>query len=37
MNSIVVEGAKLKYHKVGQGPILILVPGANGTGISFYH
>ena len=35
MNSIVVEGAKLNYHKVGRGPILILVLGANGTGDIF--
>ncbi|HAP2019910.1 alpha/beta hydrolase [Staphylococcus arlettae] len=35
MNLLEVEGAKLKYRKIGQGPILILVPGANGTGDIF--
>lgn len=35
MNLLEVEGAKLNYHKVGRGPILILVPGANGTGDIF--
>ncbi|MBC2043241.1 alpha/beta hydrolase [Listeria welshimeri] len=31
-----IEGAKLAYKKVGQGPILILIPGANGTGDIFF-
>lgn len=35
MNEIELKGAKLNYYKIGQGPILILVPGANGTGDIF--
>lgn len=35
MNKLELEGATLNYYKVGQGPILILVPGANGTGDIF--
>lgn len=35
MNLLEVEGAKLNYHKMGQGHILILVPGANATGDIF--
>lgn len=35
MNRLKLKGATLNYYKVGQGPILILVPGANGTGDIF--
>ena len=35
MNTIDLQGAKLRYYQVGQGPILILIPGANGTGDIF--
>jgi pimeloyl-ACP methyl ester carboxylesterase len=35
MNTIDLPGAKLRYYQVGQGPILILIPGANGTGDIF--
>lgn len=35
MKSLDLNGAKLRYHKIGQGPVLILVPGANGTGDIF--
>lgn len=37
MSVLNIEGAKLSYQKVGQGPILIFIPGANGTGDIFYH
>ncbi|KRM11413.1 alpha/beta hydrolase [Paucilactobacillus suebicus] len=30
-----VKGAKLHYETVGQGPVLIVIPGANGTGNIF--
>ena len=32
METLELQGAKLRYHKVGNGPLLILIPGANGTG-----
>lgn len=32
MNELELKGAKLRYHRIGQGPVLILIPGANGTG-----
>ncbi|PTH08792.1 alpha/beta hydrolase [Staphylococcus capitis] len=32
METLELQGAKLRYHKVGNGPVLILIPGANGTG-----
>ncbi len=35
MSVLNIEGAKLSYQKVGQGPILIFIPGANGTGDIF--
>ncbi|MDT3958498.1 alpha/beta hydrolase [Staphylococcus kloosii] len=35
MHTLELPGAKLRYHQVGQGPILILIPGANGTGDIF--
>jgi pimeloyl-ACP methyl ester carboxylesterase len=35
VNTIDLPGAKLRYYQVGQGPILILIPGANGTGDIF--
>jgi pimeloyl-ACP methyl ester carboxylesterase len=35
MHTLDLPGAKLRYHKVGQGPVLILIPGANGTGDIF--
>lgn len=35
MHTLELEGAKLNYYKQGQGPVLILVPGANGTGDIF--
>ncbi|KRG10816.1 alpha/beta hydrolase [Staphylococcus sp. NAM3COL9] len=35
MNTLELKGAQLNYYKIGQGPILILVPGANGTGDIF--
>lgn len=35
MHTLDLPGAKLRYYKVGQGPILILIPGANGTGDIF--
>lgn len=35
METLDLNGAKLRYHKIGQGPVLILVPGANGTGDVF--
>lgn len=35
MQTLDLPGAKLRYHQVGQGPILILIPGANGTGDIF--
>ncbi|MBM0867167.1 pimeloyl-ACP methyl ester carboxylesterase [Staphylococcus auricularis] len=35
MESIELQGANVKYHKIGEGPILICIPGANGTGDIF--
>ncbi|UXS21812.1 alpha/beta fold hydrolase [Staphylococcus delphini] len=35
METLTVEGAKIRYHQVGRGPVLIFVPGANGTGDIF--
>ncbi|MCJ1655508.1 alpha/beta hydrolase [Staphylococcus sp. NRL 16/872] len=32
METLELKGAKLRYHKVGNGPVLICIPGANGTG-----
>ena len=32
METLELHGAKLRYHKIGKGPVLILIPGANGTG-----
>ncbi len=29
METLELQGAKLRYHQVGQGPVLILLPGAN--------
>lgn len=35
METLELQGAKLRYHQVGQGPVLIFIPGANGTGNIF--
>ncbi|MBI5973064.1 alpha/beta fold hydrolase [Staphylococcus caledonicus] len=35
METLELQGAKLRYNKVGNGPVLILIPGANGTGDIF--
>ncbi|TDM12711.1 alpha/beta fold hydrolase [Macrococcus lamae] len=35
MPSLPLEGTNLNYHKIGTGPVLILIPGANGTGDIF--
>ncbi|GJF87903.1 hypothetical protein SA20092_11090 [Staphylococcus argenteus] len=35
METLELQGAKLRYYRVGQGPVLILIPGANGTGDIF--
>ncbi|WP_086428616.1 alpha/beta hydrolase [Staphylococcus cornubiensis] len=32
METLTVKDAKIRYHQIGEGPVLILVPGANGTG-----
>ena len=32
METLELKGAKLRYHKVGNGTVLICIPGANGTG-----
>ncbi|KRM72973.1 alpha/beta fold hydrolase [Lacticaseibacillus brantae] len=37
MSYLNLEGAKLHYDTVGSGPLLILIPGANGTGDIFAH
>lgn len=29
METLELQGAKLRYHQVGQGPVLIFIPGAN--------
>jgi len=35
MSFLNLDGAKLHYETVGEGPVLILIPGANGTGDIF--
>ena len=35
MKTLELQGAKLRYHKVGNGPVIIFIPGANGTGDIF--
>lgn len=35
METLELQGAKLRYHKLGKGPIIIFIPGANGTGDIF--
>ena len=35
MEILDLQGAKLCYYKIVKGPILILIPGANGTGNIF--
>lgn len=35
MGTLELQGAKLRYYKIGKGPVLILIPGANGTGNIF--
>ena len=35
MKTLELQGAKLLYHKVGNGPVIIFIPGANGTGDIF--
>ncbi|MBO0928843.1 alpha/beta fold hydrolase [Staphylococcus sp. 30400_3112M30941] len=35
MNTLKLKDATLKYTTLGEGPILILIPGANGTGDIF--
>ncbi|MCI2946877.1 pimeloyl-ACP methyl ester carboxylesterase [Staphylococcus caledonicus] len=35
METLELQDAKLRYNKVGNGPVLILIPGANGTGDIF--
>ena len=35
METLQLSGADVRYHKVGKGPVLILIPGANGTGDIF--
>lgn len=37
MSVLNIEGAKLSYQKVGQGPILILYREQMELEISFYH
>ena len=27
METLELQGAKLRYHQVGQGPVLIFIPG----------
>ncbi|KIJ86538.1 MULTISPECIES: alpha/beta hydrolase [Staphylococcus] len=34
-HTLALDGATINYYKEGQGPVLILVPGANGTGDIF--
>ncbi|NWK84773.1 alpha/beta hydrolase [Staphylococcus sp. GSSP0090] len=34
-HTLELDGATINYYKEGQGPVLILVPGANGTGDIF--
>ncbi|MDU0449109.1 alpha/beta hydrolase [Staphylococcus haemolyticus] len=35
METLELQGAKLRYHKVGNSPVIIFIPGANGTGDIF--
>lgn len=35
MSTLALKGAELHYNKVGQGPMIIFIPGANGTGDIF--
>lgn len=35
MNTLNLKGAELRYHQVGKGPVIIFIPGANGTGDIF--
>lgn len=35
INIILNMSAQIRYHQFGQGPVLIFVPGANGTGDIF--
>lgn len=35
MEQLKLDGATLRYHQVGEGPVLICIPGANGTGDIF--
>ncbi|KAA1039546.1 alpha/beta hydrolase [Macrococcus equipercicus] len=35
METLKLKGANLNYHKMGHGPVLICIPGANGTGDIF--
>ncbi|MCQ9279889.1 alpha/beta fold hydrolase [Staphylococcus borealis] len=35
METLELQGAKLRYHKVGNGPVIIFIPGTNGTGDIF--
>lgn len=35
MSTLQLNGANIDYEVVGQGPVLILIPGANGTGDIF--
>ncbi|MFL2028251.1 alpha/beta hydrolase [Loigolactobacillus zhaoyuanensis] len=35
MSELVLDGATLHYETIGNGPVLIFVPGANGTGDIF--
>ncbi|AMV60396.1 abhydrolase, alpha/beta hydrolase fold [Pediococcus damnosus] len=37
MSELKLDGATLHYETVGEGPVLIFVPGANGTGNIFSH
>ncbi|AVL00746.1 alpha/beta fold hydrolase [Pediococcus inopinatus] len=37
MSELKLDGATLHYETVGEGPVLIFVPGANGTGDIFSH
>ncbi|WP_257593756.1 hypothetical protein [Lactiplantibacillus plantarum] len=36
MSILKTTGANISYTAIGNGPILILIPGANGTGDIFY-
>ena len=31
METLELQGAKLRYHKVGNGPVLIIIPRSNLT------